>query len=100
MIIFNTGHISKCHATKSLSTHSKSIQEINKNIDIIARNNAEQTFHEISHDNPDPSDITITYGNLLGKAISGPTKPPKSPIAPPPPTTPTPTQPPNHKRIY
>merc|ERR1712240_444642 len=68
---------------KNISTTSNKVNDISSFIDNISRDNATKTSHNISHDNPDPAGLIITYANIAANNIRRPSKPTSNPKNPP-----------------
>ena len=68
---------------KTTTTNSTNIEEIKNTLDNITRKSAEETSHEISHDNPDKNEISITYANLVEKGLNGSSQQNKASSTPP-----------------
>ena len=68
---------------KTTTTNSTNIEEIKNTLDNITRKSAEETSHEISHDNPDKNEISITYANLVEKGLTGSSQQNKASSTPP-----------------
>ena len=63
----------------ALSQNKEDIENLTHSLDKMARQGAEYLSQDISDDNPDQEEITLTYANLAGKGInakgtSGPSK--------------------------
>ena len=56
---------------KFTTTNSDNISELKNTLDNITRKGGEESSHEISDDNPEKNEITITYANLVEKRLTG-----------------------------